>query len=29
MELHRKLEEIDIPSVSVIINNAGLDRIEN
>ena len=29
MELHRKLEEIDIPSVSVLINNAGLDRIEN
>ncbi|KAK8796237.1 hypothetical protein WA171_004198, partial [Blastocystis sp. BT1] len=24
MELHRKLEEIDIPSVSVIINNAGV-----
>ena len=29
IELHRKLDEIGIPSVSVIINNAGMDMIMN
>ena len=29
VDITNRLEEIDIPSVSVIINNAGLDRIEN